>query len=270
MGLHNFWEIMQQHNVTYLQVVPTILIMILNTPTSFRSFEALNLKYIGCGSAPLASEIQTQFQERFSLPVSNLYGLSESGPSHFDNTQEKGWKPGSIGKPLDVNQCIIFKDNFEPAKPNEVGEIALKGENIFNGYYKNEEATKKAMYGEYFLTGDLGYYDDKGYFYFVDRSKDLIIKAGVNIFPGEIEEIITTLDEVEMVAVTGIPNKILGEDIAVFIKIKSGEVITKERVLEICNANLQPIKIPTSVEFVEQMPTTPSGKIIKRALTDNG
>lgn len=267
---HNFWEIMQQHNVTYLQVVPTILIMILNTPTSFRSFEALNLKYIGCGSAPLASEIQAQFQERFSLPVSNLYGLSESGPSHFDNTQKKGWKPGGIGKPLDVNQCIIFKDNFEPAEPNEVGEIALKGENIFNGYYKNEEATKKAMYGEYFLTGDLGYYDDKGYFYFVDRSKDLIIKAGVNIFPGEIEEIITTLDEVEMVAVTGIPNKILGEDIAVFIKIKSGEVITKEKVLETCNTNLQPIKIPTLIEFVEEMPTTPSGKIIKRALTDNG
>ena len=266
----NLWELISEHNVSYLQVVPTILIMILNTPTQFQSFNRLNLKYIGCGSAPLSLEIQTQFEEKFGLPVSNLYGLSESGPSHFDNTQEKGWKPGSIGKPLDVNECVIFKDNFELADPNEVGEIALRGENIFNGYYKNSEATKKAMHGEYFLTGDLGYYDNEGLFYFSDRSKDLIIKAGVNIFPGEIEEIISTLDEIEMVAVVGIPNKILGEDISVFVKVKSGASITKEAIIETCNANLQPIKIPSLIEFVQEMPTTPSGKIIKRSLFNHG
>jgi len=265
----NFWEIISQEDVSHLQVVPTILIMIINTPTEFVDFEKLKISYIGCGSAPLNIETQLQCKEKFGIPVANLYGLSESGPSHFDDPLEDNWKPGGIGKPLDVNDCKILRDDMTFANALEIGQIALKGENIFNGYYNNQQSTNKAMHNGYFLTGDLGYYDDDGYFFFSDRSKDLIIKGGVNIFPGEIEEIISALTKIEVVAVVGVPHKILGEDITAFIQIKKGQDIDKETIIQHCRDNLQPMKIPSVIEFIKEMPKTPSGKIIKRSLIDN-
>jgi len=266
----NFWEIISEEAVSYVQVVPTILIMVFNTPTDFLDFDQLKLDYIGCGSAPLGIEIQLQFQEKFGIPVANLYGLSESGPSHFDDPLQSNWEPGGIGKPLDVNDCKIFRDDMTIADSFEIGQIALKGENIFNGYYNNQEATIKAMHNGYFLTGDLGYYNNDGYFFFSDRSKDLIIKGGVNIFPGEIEEIISSLTEIEIAAVVGIPHKILGEDIVAFVKLKDGKNIDKQSIIQKCRDNLQPMKVPSIIEFVDEVPTTPSGKIIKRSLLQNG
>ncbi len=262
----NFWEIIYENNISNIQTVPTILEMIINTPTEFKDFRNLSLKYIGCGSAPLAVELQNKFYNKFSLPVANLYGLSESGPSHFDDPLEADWRPGSIGKPIDVNDCKIFRDDMTEAHENESGQIGLKGNNIFKGYYKNQKATKECMFNNYFLTGDLGYRDSGGRFYFSDRTKDLIIKGGVNIYPGEIEEVIYELQGIRLVAVVGIEDKIYGEDIKAFIQKDDDSNINERDVMEHCRKSLQKMKMPTEIVFIEEMPKTASGKILKRNL----
>ena len=121
----DFWEIISDHQVTNIQTVPTILEMILNSPTNFTDFQTLPLKYIGCGSATLAPEMQKNFQNKFTLPVANLYGLSESGPSHFDDPFEENWIPGSVGIPIDVNECKIFNEDMSFADQGKVGQIFL-------------------------------------------------------------------------------------------------------------------------------------------------
>jgi long-chain acyl-CoA synthetase len=160
-----FWDIIEKYKVTYVETVPTILLTILNTNYPNYSKEKINLQYVGCGSAPLPLSIQKDFQKKFDLPVANLYGLSETGPNHFDNPLKENWKPGSIGFPLNINECKIVDNEFNELPVNEVGEIVLKGQNLFVGYFNNEIAYKKVMKNGFFLTGDLGYKDEEGRFF---------------------------------------------------------------------------------------------------------
>ena len=262
----NFWEIVFKNKITNIQTVPTVLEMIINTPTKFEDFKSLSMKYVGCGSAPLTPELQNKFLDKFSIPVANLYGLSESGPSHFDDPLEENWKPGSIGTQLDVNDCKIIKEDMSFASQGEIGQICLKGKNIFKGYYKNSKATNEAMHNGYFLTGDIGYENSEGKFFFSDRSKDLIIKGGVNIFPGEIEEVIYKIPGVRLVAVLGIPDNIYGEEIHAFIQKETGSLLSEDDVARLCGQSLQKMKIPKKVTFIDEMPKTASGKILKRNL----
>jgi len=264
----DIWKIVADYNITYLQVVPTILFAMIATPYDDRYIK-LNrtLKYIGCGSAPLSIESQIKFYNRFNVKVANLYGLSETGPSHFDNPLLPNWEPGSIGYPLTVNDCKIFSKDLNELKAGEIGQIGLKGDNIFVGYYKNKEAYKNAFFNDYFLTGDLGYKDDKGKYYFADREKDLIIKGGVNIVPGEIEEIIFKLKNVQSTAVIGVPHELFGEEIIAFVE-KKDSSLEKNQVIDVLAEHLQPLKRPNRIIFVDNMPVGPSGKILKRKLRE--
>ena len=264
----NFWKIIKNYSINNVQVVPTVLFTILATPYDESDYKSnKTLKYIGCGSAPLSTESQNNFYKKFNVKVANLYGLSETGPSHFDNPMSVNWKPGSIGLPLSVNECQILGKDMKELNIKEVGQIALRGENVFIGYYKNEEAYKNTFYKDFFLTGDLGYKDSDGKFYFADREKDLIIKGGVNIVPAEIEEIIFKLKEVLSTAVVGVPHNYFGEDIIAFIQ-KKDNSLTEEKVFDILAKNLQVLKIPSKIIFIESMPIGPSGKILKRKLRD--
>ncbi len=262
-----FWDLITKYKITYVEAVPTILFMMLNTPYNDDIIaNNTTLKYIGCGSAPLSIDIQLQFQRRFKIPIANLYGLSETGPSHFDNPFEDNWEPGSIGIPIDANECKIIKNKKSYAKHGEIGEIALKGNNVFIGYYKNSEAHKRVMLNEYFLTGDLGYQDDNGKFYFADRKKDLIIKGGVNILPGEIEEVLYQIKEIEMAAIIGIKDVVFGEDILAFVKLRHKDAISKEKIYEYLDKKLNYFKLPKELYIIDKIPIGPSGKILKREL----
>ena len=266
---NNVWKIISDYEIDYLQLVPTLIFAMLATKYDEADY-SLNktLSYIGCGSAPLSTESQIKFYEKFNINVANLYGLSESGPSHFDDPRLTDWQPGSIGTPLGVNDCKILDKNFVELKVGEVGQIALKGDNIFIGYYKNVEMYKKSFFENYFLTGDVGYKDETGKFYFSDREKDIIIKAGVNIVPGEIEEIIFKLPDVQSAAVVGIPDEYFGETIIAFIQ-KSNESLKEDEIMNILVENLQPLKMPSKIIFVDSMPVGPSGKILKRKLRED-
>jgi len=264
----DIWKIISDFNITYLQVVPTILFAMVATPYDDKNVKAnCSLKYIGCGSAPLSTESQINFDKKFDVKVANLYGLSETGPSHFDNPLLTNWEPGSIGYPLTVNDCKIFDKDFNELNAGEIGQIGLKGENVFVGYHKNKKAFENSFFNDYFLTGDLGYKDERGRYYFADREKDLIIKGGVNIVPGEIEEIIFKLDNVKSAAVIGVPHQLFGEEIVAFVE-KKDSSLEKHHVVDVLAENLQTLKRPNRIIFVDSMPVGPSGKILKRELRE--
>lgn len=263
------WELIQEHNVTYMEVVATVLYAILNMYNNTSGCNVSSLRFVGCGSAPLQKSIQTEFKEKYKLKVANLYGLSETGPTHIDDPLENNWECGSIGFPLDVNDVKIFDENDNELEPFQEGEIVIKGKNVFVGYYKNDSLYKNAVRNEYFHTGDLGYMDNTGRFYFVDRLKDLIIKGGVNIAPGEIDEILLLHPAVKEVATIGIPNDILGEEIRSFIVLKDGFVANEREIIDHCRKNLNPVKIPKEIKIIDNIPKTHSGKLLKRALKNS-
>jgi acyl-CoA synthetase (AMP-forming)/AMP-acid ligase II len=264
----NLFDIISEYQINYLQIVPTILFALISTNYDSNKINLnQSLKYVGCGSAPLSLESQIKFFKKFSINVANLYGLSETGPSHFDNPLKVGWKPGSIGFPLSVNKCKILDNDMNEVKVNEVGQIALTGENVFKSYLNNDDAFNKSSFKGYFLTGDLGYKDKTGKYFFVDRIKDLIIKAGVNIVPGEIEEIIFKVIGVNSVAVIGIPDKLFGEEIIAFVE-KKDKGLSSEKIFKELKKSLQFLKIPKKIIFLDKLPQGPSGKILKRKLKD--
>ncbi|MFH1288893.1 MAG: AMP-binding protein [bacterium] len=266
---NNFWKYVEEFNITYIEVVPSILFSIVNT--SYNDYEKTRikqLKYIGCGSAPLPLEIQKKMEEKYQLKVANLYGLSETGPTHIDNPLEFAWKPGSIGRPLDVNNVIIVNDNGEEVQDGVVGEISVSGLNVFTGYYKNNAAYKEVFNNGYFLTGDLGYRDSKGIFYFTERKKDLIIKGGVNIFPGEIDEVIFAHPLVKESLTVGISHQYLGELIKSYIVVKEGKNLDEDEIKIFCRDRLGEFKSPDQFIFVDDIPKGPSGKLLRRRLKE--
>ena len=260
----SFWSIVKKYAITYVETVPTVLFSILNTKYPRYSKQGMRLAYVGCGSAPLPLSIQKKFQEKFRIPVANLYGLSETGPSHFDDPREKGWKPGSIGRPLSVNECRIVGGDLSELPRGSVGEIALKGPNVFIGYYKNTAAYRAAVRKGYFLTGDLGYEDSWGRFYYVDRKKDLIIKGGANIFPGEIDEVLFKHPAVLEASTIGIPDVFFGEEIVAFVTLKKSA--SEAELLAHCAKHLQAAKRPKRILIVPSLPKTASGKLLRRHL----
>ena len=256
----NFFIVLSKHRITYTQIVPTVLLMLnkLSIRTDF--LDLSQLQFIGCGSSTLPFTSQLEFIEKYGVKVANLYGLSETGPSHIDDPREPGWKPGSIGYPLDVNKCKIAED----------GEILLKGENIFIEYYQNESLYNKVVIDGWFHTGDLGEKNNKK-FYFTDRKKDLIIKGGINIVPMEVEEAIYLHPFVAECVVVGKFSKIHGEEIiAVVVKTDNApeDVQLNQEIKDYCKKRLSSYKVPSKVFFWVSLPKTASKKLIRREVRE--
>jgi len=262
-----FWEIIKKHKINYVEVVPSVLVALANTPYDETDYSGINsLPYVGCGSASLPLEVQDNFYYKYGIKVANLYGLSETGPTHVDLPNDKGWESGSIGIPLDVNEIHIVDDNGQFLPKGEEGEIVVKGPNVFVGYKNNEELYNRTVKNGFFHTGDLGYIGKNGKHYFTGRKKDLIIKGGINISPDEIDEVIFKLEEVDETTSVGVSDKYLGEKIATYIVLKEGRTLESEYVRIFCQKYLSRDKIPDFVKFVESIPKGPSGKILRRKL----
>jgi acyl-CoA synthetase (AMP-forming)/AMP-acid ligase II len=255
----NFFNTLSKYQITYTQIVPTIAQTLIKIGEDTANLELSSIKFIGCGSAPLSKNIQIEFQKKFGIPLANLYGLSETGPSHFDNPGEKNWEPGSIGVPLSVNECKISED----------GEILLKGKNVTIGYFQNETLTEKSIIDGWFYTGDYGYID-RGKYYFQDRKKDLIILGGINIYPAEIEDVIYLDNRVIDCAVFGIEDKVLGEKIIACVThgLENQNELNSFLVdlNNLCTSNLSSFKVPSIIYFANSIPKTPSGKLKRREI----
>lgn len=252
---NNFFSTLSNYQITYTEIVPTVLFILNKLKIDVSKLNLSSLSFIGCGSSTLPLEAQKEFINQYNTGVGNLYGLSETGPTHIDDPRGKNWEPGSIGVPLDVNECKVSED----------GDILIKGDNVFIGYYKNKTLYEKAVVDGWFNTGDIGKYK-KGRFYFSDRKKDLIIKGGINIVPMEIEEVIYKHAEILECVVVGREDSINGEEI-VAVCVKNGTVNEKnlsKEILELCYAELSSYKVPKQIYFWKELPKTASHKLLRR------
>lgn len=218
-----------------------------------------------CGSAPVPAEVLRKFEETFGCLVIEGYGLSKSTCRSTFNPPDKTCRAGSCGKPIG-NEMKIFDENDREVAGGELGEVVLRGKNIFKGYFKNEAATTKAFQSGWFHTGDIGYRDADGFFYIADRKSDMIIRGGENIYPREIDELLFAHPAIESAAVIGIPDELYGEAVAAFVVLRKGETASAEDLTNFCKKHLADYKCPTTFNFVEDIPKGATGKLLKREL----
>ncbi len=263
----DFWQIIKEYGITYVETVPTVIYLILNTAYPDYDRQQLKLKYVACGSAALAPKLQSSFKQMFDLPISNKYGLSETGQMTFDNPLDPDRPSGTVGKPLDIVEMIIIDDSGNEVPMGQVGEIAVKSKGLL-GYYKNDDYFSACFKNGYFCTGDLGKIDENGYVFYVDRKKDLIIKGGVNIAPNLIDEVLLTHEAVAEAATIGISDEFMGEIIKSFVVLIDNSFVTKEDLIAYCQEQLGKFKTPSEIEFIDNIPKGSSGKILKRQLRE--
>jgi acyl-CoA synthetase (AMP-forming)/AMP-acid ligase II len=240
---NDFWDVVFAHRITRVQVVPTILVMLMHL--AGRPHAGLALPHVGCGSAPLPLHVQLGFEDTFGLRVANLYGLSETGPTHVDDPEGAGWTAGSIGVPLDVNEVVILDEEGSPCADGREGEIAVRGANVFEGYAVNPAAAAGCFACGFFRTGDLGYRDPRdGRHYFTRRRKRLIIKGAINIHPSEIDRVMLHHPDIASVSTTGTPDDYLGEVVTTVVRVREGSRVTEEELRAHCRQRLSPLKVP--------------------------
>ncbi len=263
-----FWNIISDYQVTSFGSVATMLSILLNTyPDGVpKELKTDQLRFAMCGSAPVPAEVMKRFEETFNCPVIEGYGLSESTCRSTFNPPDARRRPGSCGLPIGNEMKVVDDDDHEVAD-GELGEIVLRGENILKGYFKNPEATGNAFRNGWFHTGDIGYRDQDGFFYVVDRKSDMIIRGGENIYPREIDEVLYQHPAVAAAATIGIPDPLYGEEVAAFVVLKAGMKISEEELISHCKENLADYKCPKSIRIVKDIPKGPTGKLLKRELT---
>jgi long-chain acyl-CoA synthetase len=262
-----FWNVISDYRISSFGSVATMLSMLLNTyPEGVpEGLKTEQLRFAMCGSAPVPAEVMKKFEETFNCPVVEGYGLSESTCRSTFNPPDARRRPGSCGLPIG-NEMKVFDDNDCEVPDCELGEIVLRGENILKGYYKNPEATAAAFRNGWFHTGDVGYRDQEGFFYIVDRKSDMIIRGGENIYPREIDEVLYQHPAVAAAATIGIPDQLYGEEVAAFVVLKDGATIEEGDLISYCAEKLADYKCPKSIRIVKDIPKGPTGKLLKREL----
>lgn len=247
---------------------PTMYIGLLNHP-GIGNYDLSSIKACLSGSAPLPVDVQEKFEKITGGKLVEGYGLTETSPVTHANFIWHDRIVGSIGVPWPNTDAIILRSgDYEPLPPGEIGEIAVKGPQVMKGYWNRPEETAMSFYDGWFLTGDLGYMDENGYFYVVDRKKDMIIAGGFNIYPREVEEVLYEHEAIQECVVAGIPDPYRGETVKAYIVLKEGYSVTEEQLNEFCRKNLASFKVPRHYEFRTELPKTAVGKILRRSLID--
>ncbi|KGR91380.1 long-chain fatty acid--CoA ligase [Ureibacillus massiliensis 4400831 = CIP 108448 = CCUG 49529] len=247
---------------------PTMYIGLLNHP-DIGKYDLSSIKACISGSAPLPVEVQEKFEEITGGKLVEGYGLTETSPVTHANFIWGKRVRGSIGVPWpDTEATIIQSSDGTILPPREIGEIAVKGPQVMKGYWNRPEETAMAFVDGWFLTGDLGYMDEEGYFYVVDRKKDMIIAGGFNIYPREVEEVLYEHEAIQECVVAGIPDPYRGETVKAYIVLREGKTVTEEELNKYCRQNLAAYKVPRFYEFRKELPKTAVGKILRRQLVD--
>lgn len=247
---------------------PTIYIGLLNHP-DINKYDLSSIEACISGSAPLPVEVQQQFETITGGRLVEGYGLTETSPVTHANLIWGNRINGSIGLPWpDTDVKIVEEGTLNEVPIGEVGEIAVHGPQVMKGYWNNEAATKKSLINDWFLTGDIGRMDENGYFYVVDRKKDMIIAGGFNIYPREVEEVLYEHPNILEAAVFGVKHEYRGETVKAAIVFKDGKSMTEEELEKYCRANLAAYKIPRIYEFRDELPKSVIGKVLKRELKE--
>ncbi len=258
-------EIIQRDRVTVFAGVPTMYFYLLHHPEAAQ-FDMSSLRRCVSGGSAMPVEVLHAFNQKYNVTILEGYGLSETSPVASFNHLDRPTKPGSIGTPIWGVQMAVVNPEGQPVATGELGEIVIRGHNVMKGYYKRPEATAESIRNGWFHTGDLARQDEDGYFYIVDRVKDMIIRGGFNVYPREIEEVLYAHPAVAEAAVIGVPDPALGEEIKAVVAFKPGHSATEQELIEYCKERLAAYKYPRNVEIRESLPKTATGKILKREL----
>lgn len=258
----------QKQKPTLFPGAPTIYVALLNHP-DLKKYDLSSIEACLSGSAPLPSEVQEQFERETGGKLVEGYGLTETSPVTHSNFVWTKRMNGSIGVPWPDTDCKIFQSGtMEETPTGEVGEIAVQGPQVMKGYWNNQEETANVLKDGWFFTGDLGYMDKDGYFYIVDRKKDMIIAGGYNIYPREIEEVLYEHEGIQEAVVAGIPDPYRGETVKAYVVLKQGYKLAEEDLNSYCRKNLAAYKVPRIYQFRDELPKTAVGKILRRKLVD--
>jgi long-chain acyl-CoA synthetase len=258
-------EIIERDKVTIFQGVPTMFNGMLHAS---KEADVSSLRVCMSGGSAMPEKVMRDFEEKFGCKVLEGYGLSETSPVATFNHPDKPNKPGSIGTPIEGVELRLVDDDGKEVPEGEVGEIAIRGHNVMKGYYNREDATKESIDDEgWFKTGDMGKRDDDGYYFIVDRKKELIIRGGYNVYPREIEEVLYEHPAVAEAAVIGIPDDNMGEEVGAAIVLKSGESVESDEIQAFVKDQVAGYKYPRKIWFADELPKGPTGKILKREIT---
>lgn len=247
---------------------PTMYVAIINHK-DIAGYDLSSINVCVSGAAPLPLEVQTRFEEVTGGKLIEGYGLTEASPvTHANNIWETR-KSGSIGIPFpDTDAMIVHPDTLEEVPVGEIGELAVYGPQVMRGYWNRPEETYKTLRDGWLLTGDLGRMDEDGYFYILDRRKDLIIAGGYNIYPREVEEVLFEHPDVEEAIVAGIYDPYRGETVKAYIVLKEGTPPDADAIKRWCKEKLAAYKVPKVYEFRDSLPKTLAGKVLRRKLVE--
>ena len=258
-------EVLQRDKVTVMLGVPTMYVALLQHPEK-EKYDLSTLRMCASGGASLPVEVLHGFEAAFGAMILEGYGLSETSPVASFNHPDRERKAGSIGQPVEGVAFRLIDEQWNDVAEDEIGEIAIAGHNVMKGYLGKPEATAEVMNGPWFRTGDLARRDDEGYYYIVDRAKDMIIRGGFNVYPREIEEVLYEHPAVATAAVVGVPHRELGEEVAAAVTLKPGASATEEELRGFVKERVAPYKYPRVIWITSELPLTATGKILKREI----
>ena len=265
--LEDFLKTLQKTRPTLFPGVPTIFVAIVNHP-NIRSFDLSSIRFCITGSAPMPVEVLKKFEELTKSTIIEGYGLTESSPVTHCNPLKGARKAGSIGIPLPDTDCKIvdLELGVEERPFNQEGELAVRGPQVMQGYWKMPDETAATLRDGWLYTGDIATMDEQGYTFIVDRKKDMIIAGGYNVYPREIDEVLYEHPKVLDAVAVGVPDPYRGETVKAFVVLKPGEEATEQEIISFCKSKLAAYKVPKAVEFRESLPKTIVGKILRKEL----
>lgn len=258
------FSLTKKYEATVFAGVPTMYNFLLQLPDAeVADLQSLRLCISGGASMPVA--LLKNFEKKFNVAISEGYGLSEASPVTCFNPLDRPRKPGSIGTSIIHVENKVVNELGEEVPVGEVGELIVRGPNVMKGYYKLPEDTAATIRDGWLYTGDLAKMDEEGYFYIVDRKKDMIIVGGYNVYPREVEEVLYDHPEILEAAVLGVPDPNVGEAVKCYVVSKNPD-LTEAELLQYCKEHLAKYKVPSTIEFLEELPKNTTGKILRRAL----
>jgi len=262
-----FMALVQEHRCTATAAVPTILAVLLHHPKAGQ-YDLSTLKEIICGGAPLPVELAQAFMRRYPTRIREVYGLTEGAGMGTANRRSEPFRPGSAGRVYINTELTILDDEDRPLPSGERGEICLRGPIVMRGYHNRPDETAQIVRNGWLHTGDVGYLDEDGFLFVVDRKKDMIIRGGENIYPAELEAVLHEHPAVAEAAVVGVPDEVYGENVVAFVVVKPGATVSESDVVAHVCRHVAKFKAPSQVHFVAALPKSNIGKILRRVLRD--
>lgn len=263
-----FCRSIQEHKVAGTSLVPTMGTLLLNYP-GLESYDLTSLEQVAFGASPVPAELLRAFEERFGCKTRVVYGLTEAAPIVTAERLSDERREGSCGRAIPgVEIAILDPDGERPLPPGESGEICVRGPNVMAGYHNMPEETARALRGGWLHTGDIGYLDEDGFLFVIDRVKDMIIRGGLNVYPRDVEEALFSHPAVADVAVVGVPDAVYGEEVEAFVVKSYGTEVTQDELLTFARGRLAKYKSPKRITFMGDLPKNQVGKVLKRALRE--